>query len=299
MDACSIGSPSDSRVRADEADDRFGPFRYVGGRLTVEDLLLDDLAHDLAGQAAWVLSRAAVEEVFVGVTRCLPVGLVGPSEVLSLAAAAGWWAAVVSSHELDLAERAGFSPGRISAPACWRDDGFVKDALTRGVASLPAVDESDEQNIERIAGLLGVRRPGQVDVPESVGLDAFSGCGGLLSPVLRGAPAVVLDSLVDVLAGAQTPGAVVDVLPLVATGKPVDDGILTGLSACGPKPNDAPTLPARLHGAPARGDWVVIPSLKAAACTPPDTAHRLPTRVLVYDGLWRPLEQRPLPPAGE
>lgn len=289
-------------MRADGAGDPFGCFRYLGGRLTVEALPLDELAHDLAGQAAWVLSRSAIASAFAGVRRCLPVGVVGPAEVLAEAAAAGWWTAVVSSHELELAERAGFPPERTSAPAGWRDDGFVKDALTRGIAALAAEDETDEQNIERIARLLGVDRPGPADVPPTVALDALAGSGGLLAPVLRGGQALVLDAAPVGLLAGRDPGATLDVLPLGAPDSTAPDasaaleGTLTGLSSPATR---ARGLPARLHGAAVRGDWVLIPSLGATAARPPDLAHRQPLHVLVQGGQWRPLEQRSLPPVGD
>lgn len=303
----------------------FGPFRYRGEQLILEELLLAELASDLAGQPAWVLSRAALDAVFAGPPRCLPMGLVGPLEVPAMAGAAGWWTAVVSSHELDLAERAGFDPSRIAAPPGWRDDGFVKDALTRGIASLPAVDEIDEQNIERIASLLGVERPcsGDVprDVPPPVGLEAFADCGGLLAVVLRRSPTLVLDTPLDGCALELRSGESVDVLAVDHRAGRVDADaavVLNGLPGSLSASIEPVALPARLHGAPAsgegrlgvpavasseagpaRGDWVVIPCLGAVACLPPDAAHSRPQHILVHGGLWRPLDQRPLPPAAD
>lgn len=298
-------------MRADE------PFHYRDGQLTVEELVLADLATDLAGQAAWVLSRKALSAVFAGPARCLPVGLVGPLEVLSMAAAAGWWTLVVSSHELDLAERAGFPPERTAAAAGWHDDGFVKDALTRGIASLPAVDELDEQNIERIARLLGVERGathqgGDRDgptapagahpaMPAVLGLDSFAQCGGLLAPLLRGGATLVLDTVWDGCCCDE-----VDVLPVSQAVSPSGDTcdvLLTGLLSRPSSVAEPVVTAARLHGSwsgadatPPRGEWLLLPIQEALACRAPNVAHSAPKLVMVQGALWRPLDQRLLPP---
>ncbi|MFT7462238.1 MAG: hypothetical protein ACI9EF_000576 [Pseudohongiellaceae bacterium] len=309
----------------------FGPFSYREGQLVIEDLALADLATDLAGQAAWVLSREALDAVFAGPARCLPLGLVGPLDVLTMAAAAGWWTSVVSSHELDLAEQAGFVPERIVASVGWHDDGFVKDALTRGIADLPAIDDTDGANIERIARLLGVERPsvgamtrtaagvaeeptdaGRTSVPPSIGIEAFAQCGGLLAAVLRGGETYVLDTvLLADMTAAQTANpslgnGAADVLQLIHcnTSKVLAREIaITGLTARVSAPHDKFVQPARLHGSTEggepqlnRGDSVLIPSLHAVACLPRDPAQCQPRHVMVHGALWRPLDQRPLPP---
>ena len=278
------------------------PFHYRDGQLIVEELVLADLATDLAGQAAWVLSHKALNAVFAGPARCLPVGLVGPLEVLSMAAAAGWWTTVVSSHELDLAERAGFPPERTAAAVGWHDDGFVKDALTRGIASLPALDEADGQNIERIARLLGVEWSTSATLPAVVGLDGFAQCGGLLAPLLRGGATLVLDTVWD---GCSHD--VADVLPVshpVSPSSDTCDVLLTGLLSRPSSVAEPVVTAARLQGswpsadeAPGRGDWIVVPGQDALACRPPDGAHTAPQQIMVHGALWRPLDQRPLPPA--
>ena len=319
------GEPGDGR--GSDPESARGAFHYRDAQLIVEELALADLANDLAGQAAWVLSRKALDAVFEGPARCVPVGLVGPLEVLSMAAAAGWWTQVVSSHELDLAERAGFPPERIAAAAGWHDDGFVKDALTRGIASLPAVDQLDEQNIERIARLLGVERGlagcvgdgpdvpaaksmpgpanGQPSLPAVVGLDSFDHCGGLLAPLLRGGPTLVLDAVWDGFSHEMVDG-VVGVFPVTHPMSPPGDTcdvLLTGLLSRPLSVAEPALTPARLAGswpsadeAPARGDWMVVPTHDALACRAPGVAHSAPLQVMVHGALWRPLDQRPLPP---
>jgi len=265
------------------------PFVLREGVLSLEELPLDRLVAELEGRAAWLLSDAAVRSAVdgLGAPRTVDLGVVGPLEVLSMLARAGHWTRVYSTHELELAERAGFGADHVVAGGRVKDDRLVKDALERGVGAIEVHGAEDEGNVARIAAALGHPvPPGDVSPPDAPP-DALDGVGGLLAPVLRGAPDVALDAA---WAEGDVTGPA-DVWPL-RPGE-VQPGTLTGLSMPGV---DAPVLPARVHGALSRSEWAVVPVPRVAAARPPGLTHGAPATVLVREGLWRQLDPRPMAP---
>jgi hypothetical protein len=199
----------------------------------------------------------------------------------------GWWARVLSSHELTLAQTAGFAPSCIVAGGTVKDDGFLKDALTLGVAVLEPGHPDHDDNVQRIAEALSARVPPDSGGPPRVSADAFARCGGLLARVLRAPPDLALDApLLD------TPDA--HVFPL--TPGELKAGSLEGLTLPG-QGGEPP--PAWIHGAPVRGDWVVVPSAMTLAPQPGATIHPAVPRLMVTGSRWRVLEARPAVPALE
>lgn len=262
------------------------PFRLAGGRLWLEDVALEELAAGLAGQPAWLLGHAALVALLARARRAaggallLPVGRIGPREVLALGAAAGDWARIESRHEIGLARDAGFAPGRMLVGGPVAEDGLLVDALSAGLA----LRGPDPANVARIAGALGLPLPAAVEPPPELPAGALARAGGLLAPLLSGPPQLVLDA-----AWRPAGRARVDVRALAGAG-PAQDVTLRGLPAATP-------VPARLVGQAGRGDWVLVPDARAAEVLLPDPAHPLPAVVMVRGGAWRLLDPRPWPAA--
>jgi hypothetical protein len=263
------------------------PFRWRDGQLWLEDVRLGELAQSLEGRAAWLLSHRAVTGALRRVLRVaggpasLAVGMVGPREVLALAAQAGCWARVASMHELALARSAGFPVERIAVRAPILEDGLLRDALTAGVAVLEAQAE-EARNVERLASALGHALPASSGAPPDLLPGALRRVGGLLAPALAGAPELALDAAWDPRGRAR--------VVVVAVGGPAEssaDGSVRGLPGV--------VAPARLIGAAGRGDWVLLPDPRAAGLHRPDPAHPLPLEVMVKGSAWRILEPRPWP----
>lgn len=278
---------------------RSEPFAFREGVLHLEDLPLHELAEAREGHPAWVLSHSAVERALVALdgVRLVPVAAAGPLEVLGMLAAAGCWAAAWSSHELRLALEVGFPAARVVAAGSVRDDGFLKDALVAGVAVVPVADELDAANVQRIAHWLDREPPASEGAPQLAPADLFDAVGGLLAPVLAPLPALALDATLPAArrAGAS-PSLHVGEQPVLALVEgPPSTGSVAGLSRwaiAGDEPRAA-----RVHGAPARGDWVVLPHADAAALCAPDPVHADAGWVMVRGGVWRELPPRPMPSA--
>ena len=256
------------------------------GGLRCEAAPLTEIAAGLEGGAAWVLSRAALVAALDD-PRTLPVSAVGPPAVLALAAEAGWWAGVTSPHELELATAAGFPAERLVAGGAVVDDGFLKDALVAGVAVLTSRDEEEARNVARIAEHLALPVPAAEGAPPAADASLFDRCGGLLAPVLRGPPALVLD-------GVLAPATGLEAWTLASPHDPAPARV----EGLGVSPVDGPGE-LTLHGAPRRGDHVLVPHPAAARLRPHDPAWPEAVTVLVNERLWRFLEPRPWPEADE
>lgn len=258
------------------------------GWLRVEELPLAELVVALEGRPAWVLSDRALERALTlaGEAQTLEVGAVGPPEILARVAARGFWACARSSHELGLALAAGFDPQRLVAAGPVRDDGFLKDALSAGVAVVPVDGPGDAENVARMARLLALDPPAREGAPPAAPPDLLSQVGGLLAAVLVAPPQLALD--VALPTGAAPGASLYALLP-----GPVQEVGLCGLSRWG---GEAP-LPARLHGVAARGDWLFLPRADAALPRAADPVHAMPVSVMVRGGLWTELAPRPWPAA--
>ncbi|HKE18506.1 MAG TPA: hypothetical protein VKB80_26695 [Kofleriaceae bacterium] len=275
------------------------PFAIRDGHLFLEDLALTDLVEGLDGCEAWVISHAAVAAWLTKALRGRPgtvdVADIGPREVLGQCAAAGCWARASSSHELALAQQAGFAPRRIVAGGDVVEDGFLRDALAAEVAVIERKGRAGEANLRRIAAALGHALPPPRGAPRTLPAPPPR-CGGLLAPLLAGPPSLALDAAWDAAPapdGRPVRRAPLDVLPLVLPARRrVAAATVRGLNPR--KPHRA-----RLHGPAERGEWVVLPLAEAAAVHRPDPAHPLPRVVMVRGAAWRPLEPRALPPPRE
>jgi len=263
------------------------PFRFRDGRLLIESVALADLAAALEGRAAWVLGHRAVDGALRRAARAaggavtVAVGALGPRELLALAAQAGCWARATSSHELLLACAAGFAPGRTVVGAPVLEDGVVRDALAAGVAAIEARGD-EARNVERIARALGHAPPPAGGAPPNLPEGALRRAGGLLAPLLSGAPGLA----VDAVWAPRGRGRVT----VAALAGPAETLAVTGMRGL-----SGPPAPARLLGAATRGDWVVLPDTRAAQVHLPDPAHPLPAVVMVRGGAWRTLDRRPWP----
>jgi hypothetical protein len=265
------------------------PFRFRDGRLMVENVALTDLSAALEGRAAWVLGHRALTGALrralrlAGGAVSVPVGTLGPREALTLAAQSGCWARVASSHELALARAAGFASNRIAVGAPVLEDGLVRDALAAGVAVIQAQGE-DAANVARIARALGHVQPPSQGAPPDMAPGVLRRAGGLLAPLLAGAPVLALDAAWEPRGRGR--------VALAALAGPVEtitEARLRGLPGV--------EAPARLIGTATRGDWVALPDPRAASPQRPDLAHPLPATVLVRGSAWRVLEPRPMPAA--
>jgi hypothetical protein len=253
------------------------------GALFCEDVALAELAEAREGRPAWVLSQRALEQALDGDPVTAAVGAVGPPEVLALVARHDHWAAVCSSHELTLATAAGFGPERMVATGRVRDDGFLKDALLAGVASVSVAEADDGANLARLAEALGVELPPATGAPTLADERWLGATGGLFAAVLAPPPELQLDVTIRPRVGEES--------VLCLDDGPEVAGTLSGLSSHG---SDEVQLVA-IQGTVARGGWVVLPRSDAAAVHVGDGAHPEPTTVLVRDGLWRELTPRPVP----
>jgi hypothetical protein len=286
-------------VAAAPAARRLEPFAVRDGQLFLEQLPLHELVAGLRGREAWLIGHAALAAA-LRATRGRPgavsVAGIGPRQVLAQCAAAGCWARVTSSHELELAQEAGFPSARIVAGADVVEDGFLRDALAAGVAVIERRGRAAEANLRRIASTLGHAVPPRSGAPRALPAPLAPCCGGLLAPLLAGPPSLAIDAAWEPpAADARRPARtlVLDVLPLsLPTRRSAVPVTVRGLGERRPQR-------ARLHGPAARGDWVVIPLPDAAAVHRPDAAHPLPLVVMVRGAAWRPLEPRRLPPVRE
>ena len=283
------------------------PFAFRDGRLFLDEVDLVDLAGALDGRAAWLISHAAVEAAIVAAvansagtrasesappdTRRIAIADVGPLAVLGQLAAAEWWAAVRSSHELTLALEAGFPPERLLACGGVRDDGFVKDALAADVAVMQHADDEERANAARIAALLDHELPPEQGAPPAAPAGLLAYCGGLLAPVLRPPPALAIDAVCPRLEARQQVLALHAAPPGTAGAMfATVTGTLAGLDV-GDEPQAA-LVPPHVQ----RGDWVALPIAAAAAVRPIDPAHPAACTVLVRGPSWRLLPARPQPP---
>ena len=294
------------------------PFEFRDGEWHLEQVPLSALAADLAGlPGAWVLSREAVDRALAAVDgpRAVSPQRLSPPALLSLAAAAGHWAAVRSAHELRGVLEAGFPPERIVVRGRVKEDGLLRDALAARVAVVQG-DAHERAVLERIAGALGHALPSATGAPRDMPAEAFGRCGGLLARVLRGAPDVALDAVLDggrpAAAGGARPGAL-DLDPdllwsahaggdpgptlLLALAGPhadgrTDAGTLTGLGGV----DESPPRHARLMGPLRRGDWALWPDPRATAWRAEFGVHPALPSMLVQGAAWRPLDLRSGPP---
>ncbi|RKY15544.1 MAG: hypothetical protein DRQ55_19390 [Planctomycetota bacterium] len=272
------------------------PFVRRGGALWCEQVELAELARAREGRAAWVLSHAAITAALSSTDgpRAVALGAVGPPEVLAMLAAAGHWAACVSSHELGLALAAGVEPGRVLASGRVRDDGFLKDALLAGVAVVQTSGDDDAANVRRLADALGVPCPSPQGAPPAAEPELLSAVGGLLAPLLAPPPDVALDVALDAPRPWGSTGAGrVRVLCLQGEGQ--QDGTLAALSSW----REPAPRPARIEGQAARGGWALVPAARAIEAHAPNPAHPEPAWVMLRGELWRELSPRPLPPCDE
>jgi hypothetical protein len=275
---------------------RLEPFGLAEGRLFLDGVDLTDVAAGLEGRPAWLIGGAAVLATLKRTRVTIAVGAVGPPAVLALLAKAGCWAAVASGHELRLAQQAGFPAPCIAVDAPVLDDGLIMEALSARVAVLRRRGRDEAARIARIGRALALPRPKAKGGPASLSARAFARCGGLLARLLSGPPDLVLDAVwepaASLTSAARTtarfaPLVVSLSLASASAGRPAR---LRGLTSTRARP-------ARLLGAPAVGDWVVVLAEDALAVRPPHPAWPLPRSVLVSGGLWRDLDPRPMPPS--
>lgn len=264
------------------------PFAVRDGRLFLEDSDLTELSASLEGRSAWLMGHHAVSSAIAAAGRCtVPVSTIGPPAVLAMLARADAWARACSSHELDLARAAGFTRERIVAGGRVLEDGFLRDVLSEGVAVLEC-DEHTAANAARIGAALGLGVPPSTGAPPNLPADALARCGGLLAPLLHDPPGLVLDAVWEP-DGADA----VEVWPIAGLGTGEAEprqATLLGLQG-------SAAHPARLHGAAARGEWVLVPSAETLALRSAHAAHAPPRTVAVRAGSWRVLEPRRFPAA--
>lgn len=264
------------------------PFAVRKGRLFLEDSDLADLAAGLEGRAAWLVGHAAMSTAIEAGCPCtVAISAIGPPSVLAMLARAGAWARVRSRHELELARSAGFPREQIVAGGRVLEDGFLKDVMSERVAVLEC-DADTAAIAARIGAALGLELPPSTGAPPDLRAGALARCGGLLAPLLASPPALRLDAVWEEL-GPEP----VQVLSVAGTGpgdEPPTEVTLEGLQAAGARP-------ARLHGAAARGDWVLVLSEDSLAVRRADAAHAPVRTVMVRGASWRVLEDRRFPTA--
>jgi len=286
------------------------PLALRDGRVFLEDVALDELAPQLEGRPARLISQAAVREVLADGPRCLGLGALEDPDLLKLAADAGWWARVRSRHELALAIALGFPGERLVAAGPVVDDGFLKEALLAGVAALD-LGERERDNAARIARLLALEAPdaGRA-LPPAVTDSAFASAGVFFAAVLGEPPDLALDMAwplglesfadADDVANAQphhtpradAPLSLLAVRPPAQLVEPQHVSVRflsrdTGL----PRPRSA-----HLHGSVRRGDWIALPNAAAVQRAWIDPVHEPVQGVLVHERSWRLLPPRGIPP---
>ncbi len=272
------------------------------GRLSVDGVDLGEMTLGLEGHAVWLLSHGALSERIEACDgpRTVSVGRVAPATVLSMLASAGWWARCHSSLELERAHAAGFPDSRLVASGRVKDDGFLKDALSQPVAVLEPYDADDARNIARMASFLERELPDASGAAQSLASCELMGCGGLLSPVLRGPPELALDAPLAWPLPPEGEGEVAEAPALWPVA--VSDGAVTagshplrctveGLSSTAVHAPQA----ARLVAPCTRGEWVFLPSVLALGRGFEDPAWPTLETVMTRDEIWRFLEE----PEGE
>jgi len=275
------------------------PFALVDGGLQLEGVDLAEVAESLEGRPAWVIAGDAVLAALAraqGRRRAIAieVAAIGPPAVLALLAPTGSWASVASGHELALARRAGFPGRRIVVDAPVLDDGLILEALTARVGVLVRRGPRESAAVRRVAALMRLPLPAARGAPACVPAATFARCGGLLARLLAGPPAVVLDALWEPAAPGRTRRAAAARPPvrvLAVQGRLGPPGRVTSLSGL----TTVRASRARLLGAPARGDWVIVADPASLAVRPPHPAWPQPRELLVHHGRWRRLEARPMP----
>lgn len=139
------------------------PFQYRGGRLTVEQVPLDEIA-EAYGTPVYVYSSAGVldryrayADAFAGVDAMICYGVKANSNValLRLLAKEGAGADIVSGGELMRAQAAGVSPDRIVFSGVGKTAGELAQALEAGILqfNLESVAE-----LELLSGIAKARR---------------------------------------------------------------------------------------------------------------------------------------------
>ncbi len=264
------------------------PFQIRDGFLYLEDIDLQELTSHLEGHAVRLISALAVGRVLGQVPGANTISIEhgDPPAILAMMANSGCWARVLSSHELRVATLAGFPPERIVAGGRVKDDAYIRDALSEGVALMEHPDPEERENTARIARALGLTMPVGGEAPPDLPERALANCGGLLAPVLRGPPEIAIDSVWPAFQDAA-------VYPLRP--KDMKASYLEGLSMPNVPGVELP-VPAWLYGSIQRGDWVVV--------LPPEgggnvdryidrqKTHPPVPRILVSGGHWRLLDER-------
>jgi diaminopimelate decarboxylase len=151
-------------------------FSYKTGELYCENVSAARIAREV-GTAAYVYSKATllhhyrqIAEAFAPLnpTICYSIKSNGNLSICRLLANEGCGFDVTSGGELYRALKAGGDPKKIIYAGVGKTDGEIADALKAGIAAFNLESEAEIENIDRVAGEIGIKATGALRVNPDV-----------------------------------------------------------------------------------------------------------------------------------
>ncbi len=151
-------------------------FNYKNGELFCEDIPAAKIAAEV-GTPAYVYSKATllrhyrqIQDAFapVNATICYSVKSLGNINILKLLVDAGCGMDVTSGGELFRALKAGCDPKKIIYAGVGKTDQEIADGIRAGIAAFNLESEAEIENIDRVAGSIGMKAIGAIRINPDV-----------------------------------------------------------------------------------------------------------------------------------
>jgi diaminopimelate decarboxylase len=151
-------------------------FNYRNGELHCEDVPAAKIAAEV-GTPVYVYSKATllhhyrqIADAFkpVNATVCYSIKSCGNINILKLLAAAGCGFDVTSGGELFRALQAGGEPKKIIYAGVGKTDQEIADGIRAGIAAFNLESEAEIENIDRVAGQIGMKAIGAIRINPDV-----------------------------------------------------------------------------------------------------------------------------------
>ena len=151
-------------------------FQYKNGELFCEDVAAQRIAREV-GTPAYVYSKATllhhyrqIADAFAPVqaTVCYSIKSCGNLNICKILAAQGCGFDVTSGGELFRALQAGGDPGKIIYAGVGKTDREILDAIKTGIAAFNIESEAEIENIDRVAGQVGLSAVGALRINPDV-----------------------------------------------------------------------------------------------------------------------------------